>query len=74
MPRRTVDQEPKKSFTPEESAKIRDAIWAASEHLECPSCGGRLTINPPADGGSSTAFWEVRCDQCGRSQVMQDLL
>jgi ribosomal protein S27E len=63
-----------KPFSKDEAEKIREALTAPFESLSCPACGNDLTLAPPPDGQSSTAFWEIRCKHCGRGQILQDLL
>jgi hypothetical protein len=64
----------RKPFTRAEAEKIRDALAAPQETLVCPACGGELSLGPPADGASSTAYWEIHCKNCGRGQILQELL
>jgi len=64
----------RKPFSAEEAEKIRDALSAPGDTLICPACGGTLSLGPPATGESSTAYWEVHCERCGRGQILQDLI
>ncbi len=57
-----------------DAEKIRDALSFPDGKLICPACGGELSLGPPADGASSTAYWEIHCKSCGRGQILQDLL
>jgi len=66
--------EARKPFTAEEAEKIRDALAFPGDTMVCPACGGTLTLEQPADGASSTAFWDIHCESCGRGQILQDLL
>jgi len=61
-------------FSAEEAEKIRDALSAPGETIPCPACGGELSLGPPLNGASSTAFWEIHCKSCGRGQILQDLI
>jgi hypothetical protein len=63
-----------KPFSPHEAEKLRDLLAAPAETLPCPACGSALTLAPPADGVSSTGFWEIHCEHCGRGQILQDLV
>jgi hypothetical protein len=66
--------EGRKPFSAEEAEKIREALSVPSERIPCPACGGDLSLGPPADGASSTGYWEIHCPSCGRGQILQDLL
>ena len=64
----------RKPFTAEEAVKIRDQLAFPGDTMVCPACGGTLILEQPAEGVSSTAYWDIYCPACGRGQILQDLL
>lgn len=62
------------TFTREEARQIREAMGRTLDHVDCPCCGGVLTISKPINrGGSVGVTFEVLCRPCRRIAVVTEV-
>ena len=63
------------AFSLLEAAQIRQAIATDGARLLCPRCGRLLASNQPSGGRCSRhEVWELHCETCLRSMVVDDFV
>ncbi len=61
-------------FSSEEAAHIRHLLNHPGTPLGCPRCGTPLTSDTPVAGAEgSNAVWLLRCAECRRFAIFDDL-